>query len=141
MSSSIFSLHGHSICTRKNRCISVSFVTHTLTHHRISILVEPLTGRQPPLIINLTLNPILPFAYFSFWVDSSLVTTVVLDKSLLPHICQIRFVSPLNRHIHVGTMQVIHIPQTISSYSLDHMLFPYPETSQIFNHCLFQHLN
>ena len=56
------SWHLHS----KSTCISVYFVPHT---HRSSsyfqsIPLEPLTGKQPPLTIDLTLAPTLPFAYF-----------------------------------------------------------------------------
>ena len=56
MSSTIFSSPCHSIYAQKAH-----------DHHHISIPLEPLTGRQPPLTINLTLAPTLPFAYFSFF--------------------------------------------------------------------------
>ena len=67
MSSSIFSSPCHSIYTQKVHG-SLFLLSHThRDHHHISISLEPLTGRQPPLTINLTLTPTLPFAYFSFF--------------------------------------------------------------------------
>ena len=67
MSLSIFSSPGHSIYTQKAHG-SLFLLSHTYRdHHHISIPLEPLTGRQPPLTINLTLAPTLPFAYFSFF--------------------------------------------------------------------------
>ena len=68
MSSTIFSSPCHSIYTPKAHG-SLSFVPHTQrsSSYFHSIPLEPLTGRQPPLTINLTLAPTLLFAYFSFF--------------------------------------------------------------------------
>ena len=79
MSSSNFSSPGHSIYNQ-NAHGSLFLLSHThKDHNHISIPLEHLTGRQAPLTINLTLALTLPFAYFSFLVDSSCVHTVVVS--------------------------------------------------------------
>ena len=70
---------------KKHMDLCFFYPTHTQrsSSYFHSIPLEPLTGRQPPLTINLTLAPTLPFAYFSFLVGSSCVHTVVLS-----HLCR-----------------------------------------------------
>ena len=83
MSSTIFSSPCHSIYTPKaHGTLFLLSHTHKDPHH-ISIPLEPLTGRQPPLTINLTLAPTLPFAYFSFfgWLFMS---TYCCSHSFMP---------------------------------------------------------
>ena len=131
----------------KSARISVSFVQHT---HRSSsyfhsISLEPLTGRHPPLTINITLALTLPLAYFYFWVDSSLVHTVVIAhscrnhssniswiifKSLIPRISVILH----SKHSHSFLINIHKHSKFTSSHTLfTYMIASYPPSRLISN--------
>ena len=69
ISSSIFSSPCHSIYTLKKYMYRCFFSPHTQrsSSYFHSIPLNHLTGRQPPLTINLTLAPTLSFTYFSLF--------------------------------------------------------------------------
>ena len=68
--------------TLKKTHVSMFLLSHTQRdHHHISFPLEPLTERQPPQSINLTLATTLHISHFL--VDSSCVHTVVLS-----HLCR-----------------------------------------------------
>ena len=104
---SIFSSPGHIIFTKKTH-VYLFLLSHTHTQtsslYFHSIHVEPLTGSQPLLTINITLVPTLPFAYLSFW-GLTLHVCILCSLSFMP-----KTIPPPSPVMLLDSLHKSHIP-------------------------------